>query len=328
MTILIKLQNLAIYPNFYIMICNILKKFTNFYLYEIWIHFMNTTNLITFATVMQTGSISAAAEKLFITQPAVSKRIKNLEDEFNVTLFDTVGRGIIPTNSAHELLPHAKRWIDDYENCKAILQQNTDTATGRLTIGTSHHIGLHHLPAVLKSFVQNYPAVSLDVRFMDSEQAHRAVLDGDVSLAFLTLPPTFDRRLEYHTLWSDPLYFVTGALSPLASKTQVSLTTLAHYPAILPAANTFTSQITLSEFAKQNLRPYATMSTNPLESIRMLVSVGLGWSVLPQTLINQDLVKIDMQDTFELQRHLGMVTNPNLTRSASAKALIDMLKIA
>lgn len=287
---------------------------------------MNTTNIITFVTVMQTGSISAAAEKLFITQPAVSKRIKNLEEEFRITLFDTIGRGIIPTNAAYELLPHAKRWIEDYENCKSILQHTSKTIGGRLTIGTSHHIGLHHLPAILKRFVQEYPTVQLDVKFMDSEEAHRAVLDGDISLAFLTLPPTYDRRLTYHTLWSDPLYFVTGVLSPLAFKTNVTLTTLAYHPAILPAANTFTSQITLSEFAKQNLRPYATMDTNPLESIRMLVSVGLGWSVLPQTLINQDLVKIDMQEEIELQRHLGMVINPNLTRSASTNALINLLQ--
>lgn len=288
---------------------------------------MNTVNLVTFATVMQTGSISAAAEKLYITQPAVSKRIKNLEEEFGVTLFDTVGRGIIPTDSAHQLLPHAKRWIEDYETCKATLQHSQEIATGRLVIGTSHHIGLHHLSAVLKRFVQTYPSVQLEVHFLDSEEAHKAVLDGDVALAFLTLPPIFDRRLTYTTLWSDPLYFVTGILSPLAQKTNVTLSMLARYPAILPAANTFTSQITLAEFAKQNLRPYATMNTNPLESIRMLVSVGLGWSVLPQTLINQDLVTIDLAEEIELQRHLGMVINPAMTRSASCQALIDMLSI-
>lgn len=286
---------------------------------------MNTTNLITFATVMQTGSISAAAEKLFITQPAVSKRIKNLEDEFGVTLFDTVGRGIVATESAQQLLPHVKRWIDDYENCKSILQNSRHEAAGKLVIGASHHIGLHRLPNILKRYIQRYPAVRLEVHFLDSEAAHKAVLDGDVALAFLTLPPTLDRRLQYHTLWTDPLYFVTGALSELSQKTDLSLASLTHYPAILPAANTFTSQITLAEFAKHNLRPYATMSTNPLESIRMLVSVGLGWSVLPETLINQDLVKIDLKEEIALQRQLGMVTNPNLTRSASAAALIDML---
>ena len=288
---------------------------------------MNTTNLATFVAVMQTGSISSAAEKLYITQPAVSKRIKNLEDEFGTALFDTVGRSIIPTAAAYDLLPFVRRWLDDYEACKASLQHAKEVASGRLVIGTSHHIGLHHLAHVLKRFIQTYPAVQLEVRFVDSEEAHKAVLEGEISLAFLTLPPTFDRRLNYHTLWSDPLYFVTGTLSPLAQKSKVSLLQLAHSPAILPAANTFTSQITLAEFAKHNLRPYATMSTNPLESIRMLVSVGLGWSVLPETLINQDLIKIDMAENIELQRHLGLVTNPNLTRSASMQALLSMLSI-
>ena len=67
------------------------------------------------------------------------------------------------------------------------------------------------------------------------------------------------------------------------------------------------------------------MSTNPLESIRMLVSVGLGWSVLPQTLINQDLQPVNMEKPLELQRYLGVVTNPNITISASMAALIEML---
>lgn len=288
---------------------------------------MNTTNLSTFITVMQTGSISGAAEKLFITQPAVSKRIKSLEDEFGTALFDTIGRGIIPTTSAHELLPYAKKWLEDYESCKANLLYSKEVATGRLVIGTSHHIGLHHLPPVLKQFIQTYPSVQLEVQFMDSETAHKAVLEGDVALAFLTLPPTFDRRLAYHTLWFDPLHFVTGVLSPLAQQSSISLLQLARHPAILPAANTYTSQITLAKFNKHNLRPFATMSTNPLESIRMLVSVGLGWSVLPETLINQDLVKIDLNENIELQRHLGLVINPNLTRSSGTDALLDMLGI-
>ena len=286
---------------------------------------MNTTNLNTFLAVMQTGSISQAADKLFITQPAVSKRIKNLEDEFDVTLFDTVGRGIIPTQAAHDLIPHAKRWLDDYDNLKINLKNRQQTVSGKLIIGTSHHIGLHHLPAVLKQFIQSYPAVQLEVHFVDSEQAHKAVLDGDLSLAFLTLPPVYDKRLNYHMLWSDPLHFVTGVLSPLAHKMNVTLEQLANYPAILPAANTFTSQITLAEFAKYNLKPYATMSTNPLESIRMLVSVGLGWSVLPLTLVNQDLQPFNMDTPVELQRYLGLVTNPNITVSASMAALLDML---
>lgn len=289
---------------------------------------MNTTNLNTFLAVMQTGSISQAADKLFITQPAVSKRIKNLEDEFDVALFDTVGRGIIPTQAAYDLVPHAKRWLDDYNNLKINLKNNQQTVSGKLVIGTSHHIGLHHLPVVLKSFMQQYPDVQLDVHFIDSEQAHKAVLDGDLALAFLTLPPTQDKRLHYFNLWQDTLQFVTGTGSALAPKTQVTLEDLTHFPAILPAANTFTSQITLAEFAKHGLKPYATMSTNPLESIRMLVSIGLGWSVLPQTLMNEELQPIALAEPLALQRDLGVVMNPNITVSASMLALLALLGLA
>ena len=288
---------------------------------------MNTINLTTFMTVMQTKSISAAADKLFVTQPAISKRIKNLEEEFGSKLFDAVGRGIIPTSSAYELLPYAKKWLEEYETCKASLLHSKEVAIGKLVIGTSHHIGLHHLPIVLKRFIQECPAVQVEVQFMDSETAHKSVIEGSVSLAFLTLPPVFDRRLSYHTLWSDPLHFVTGVVSPLAKESDVTLSKLAHYPAILPSADTFTSQITLAEFAKHSLHPYATMNTNPLESIRMLVSVGLGWSVLPETLINQDLVKIDMKDDIELSRHLGVVVNPALTLSSGTQALLDILGV-
>ena len=93
---------------------------------------MNTTNLATFVAVMQTGSISSAAEKLYITQPAVSKRIKNLEDEFGTALFDTVGRSIIPTAAAYDLLPFVRRWLDDYEACKASLQHAKEVASAIL----------------------------------------------------------------------------------------------------------------------------------------------------------------------------------------------------
>ncbi len=288
---------------------------------------MNTVNLATFVAVMRTKSISLAAGQLFITQPAVSKRIKNLEEEFNVILFDTIGRGIIPTSSAHELLPFAKRWLEEYELCKTCLIDAKKIATGRLVIGTSHHIGLHRLSPVLKQFTQQYPAVQLEVQFMDSETAHRAVLDGEVSLAFLTLPPHYDRRLVYHALWSDTLYFVAGVISSLAQERDISLLKLAQYPAILPAESTFTTQITLAEFAKHNLRPRATMNTNPLESIRMLVSVGLGWSVLPEILIDQNLVKLDIDEEVDLQRHLGVVYNPALTQSSGTQAFLQNLSI-
>lgn len=288
---------------------------------------MNTTALQTFITVMELGNISQAAEQMHLTQPAVSKRIKNLEEEFGVTLFDAVGRSIVPTQAAHDLLIHAKRWLADYTQVKHNVSQSQDTVAGKLSIGTSHHIGLHHLSPLLKDFVQAYPDVQLDVHFVDSETAHAAVMSGELELAFLTLPPLYnkntkDKRLTYTPLWHDDLVFVAATFSELAQQKSITLDKLADLPALLPAAHTYTSQITLAAFAKKGLKPHATMSTNPLESIRMMVSVGLGWSALPRTLLNDSLTELDLKKPPNLARTLGIVTNPSRTQSAAVEALV------
>ncbi|WP_089606416.1 LysR family transcriptional regulator [Acinetobacter piscicola] len=285
---------------------------------------MNLAAFDAFVKVMETGSISMAAEHLFITQPAVTKRIHSLEEYFGVKLFESAGRGVQATHAAHSLLPKVKNWLNELGDIHHTLSHEQGEVRGKLKIGTSHHIGLHHLPQHLKLYVQHFPEVKLDVHFVDSEQAHEQVLAGDLELAFLTLPPQGDDRLSYITIWDDPLVFVVAPFHPLAQKANLKLEDLIEYPSLLPAAQTYTSQITLAEFEKQGLKPKITMSNNPLESIRMLVSIGLGWSVLPKTLLNQDLRQLDID--FEMNRQLGMVWHPARTQSRAVQELINMMK--
>ena len=285
---------------------------------------MNLAAFEAFLKVMETGSISIAAEQLFITQPAVTKRIHTLEEYFGVKLFESAGRGIQPTHAAHSLLPKVRTWLNELGEIHHTLSYEQSQVQGRLKIGTSHHIGLHHLAEPLKRFVQQFPQVTLDVHFVDSEQAHEQVLAGELELAFLTLPPVGDDRLNYVTIWNDPLVFVTSPFHPLAQQTELSLENLIAYPSLLPASHTYTSQITLAEFEKKGLKPKITMSNNPLESIRMLVSIGLGWSVLPKTLVNQELQQLDID--LEMNRQLGMVWHPGRTQSRAVLELIEMMK--
>ncbi len=284
---------------------------------------MNLAAFEAFVKVMETGSISLAADHLFITQPAVTKRIHSLEDYFGVKLFESAGRGVQATHAAHSLLPKVKGWLNELGDIHHTLSHEQDQVQGKLKIGTSHHLGLHHLPHHLKEYVQQFPNVKLDVHFVDSEQAHEQVLAGDLELAFLTLPPEGDDRLSYVTIWNDPLVFVAAPFHPLADKQNLQLEDLIQYPSLLPAAQTYTSQITLAEFEKQGLKPKITMSNNPLESIRMLVSIGLGWSVLPKTLVSDDLKQLDIK--FEMNRQLGMVWHPGRTQSKAVKELIKMM---
>ncbi|KAB0627662.1 LysR family transcriptional regulator [Acinetobacter gandensis] len=285
---------------------------------------MNLAAFEAFVKVMETGSISLAADQLFITQPAVTKRIHSLEEYFGVKLFESAGRGVQATHAANSLLPKVKSWLNELGDIHHTLSHEQGQVQGKLKIGTSHHIGLHHLPHHLQRYVQQYPEVTLDVHFVDSEQAHEQVLAGDLELAFLTLPPQGDSRLKYITTWNDPLVFVVSPFHPLAQIEHLTLEDLIQYPSLLPAAQTYTSQITLAEFEKHGLKPKVTMSNNSLESIRMLVSIGLGWSVLPKTLLNQDLKQLDLASN--MNRKLGIVWHPGRTQSRAAEKLVELMK--
>ena len=135
-------------------------------------------NLKAFLLVAEHASFSAAAEALHLTQPAVSKRVAALEQQFNTTLFDR-----------RALLPHANAIIRSLDQASQTIQDLSGEVGGRLRLATSHHVGLHRLPPVLRQFSERFPAVSLDIEFMDSEQAYDEISRGAVELAIVTLAP-------------------------------------------------------------------------------------------------------------------------------------------
>ena len=149
---------------------------------------MDTQALSAFMEVADTASFSKAAERLFLSQPAVSKRIATLEDQLGVSLFDRVGRQISLTDAGRALLPYARRVLHEIEDGRRALSKLNERVEGRLSIGTSHHIGLHRLPPVLRAYTLAYPEVDLDIQFMDSEVACEAVIAGKLELGIVTLP--------------------------------------------------------------------------------------------------------------------------------------------
>ncbi|MGV2837425.1 LysR family transcriptional regulator substrate-binding protein, partial [Pseudomonas shirazensis] len=93
-------------------------------------------------------------------------------------------------------------------------------------------------------------------------------------------------------VWDDPLDLVAAPEHPLASSETVSLADVARHPAVFPGGNTFTHHIVQRLFESQGLTPNIAMSTNYLETIKMMVSIGLAWSVLPRTMLDDQVAPI------------------------------------
>ncbi len=285
---------------------------------------MDLNSLNTFIAIAETGSFSEAGERLHLTQPAVSKRIAALEQQLNARLFDRVGREVNLTEAGRALLPRAYQLLNVLDDTRRALNNLTGEVSGRLVLATSHHLGLHRLPPRLRAFTRAHPQVALDIQFLDSEVAYEEILHGRAELAVITLAPETAEPVRAVPVWDDPLDFVAAPEHPLARQGTVFLADVAKHPAVFPGGNTFTHHIVRRMFEAEGLTPNIAMSTNYLETIKMMVSIGLAWSVLPRTMLDDQVVRLPLQD-IQLSRQLGYILHTERTLSNAARAFMRLL---
>jgi DNA-binding transcriptional LysR family regulator len=285
---------------------------------------MDLATLNAFIAIAELGSFSDAAERLHLTQPAVSKRIASLEQQLNVRLFDRLGREVSLTEAGRALLPRAYQILNVLDDTRRALNNLSGEVSGRLTLATSHHIGLHRLPPLLRAFTRTHPQVALDIQFLDSEVAYEEVLHGRAELAVITLAPETREPVHAVAVWDDPLDFVAAPEHPLARSKAISLADVAHHPAVFPGGNTFTHHIVRRLFEAQGLTPNIAMSTNYLETIKMMVSIGLAWSVLPRTMLDEQVARLPLPG-IQLSRQLGYISHTERTLSNAARAFMQLL---
>lgn len=288
---------------------------------------MQISQINAFLAVAELQSFTLAAERLHITQPAVSKRIRQLEEQMQTSLFDRIGKTSILTPSGQSLLPHAERILLELKTYQEALAHDANKPSGKLSLATSHHVGLHRLPQVLRDFKIEYPEVDLDLHFMDSEDACVAIANNELEIAIVTLPENPDDRLHLEPVWIDVLQVVLAPDHALADAPLIDREALLAYPAILPSMGTFTRRIINSYFATSKESMKIILETNYLETIKVMVSANLGWSMLPISMLDHTLIGKPLSD-LDIRRSLGIVTRRKRTLSVSSRAMIDMLLAA
>lgn len=288
---------------------------------------MDLANYTSFIAVAEHGTFSKAANALFITQPAISKRIALLEDQLGSQLFDRIGKRIKLNAAGIALLPIAERILQDVKESQRVIENLSGNVSGHLSLVTSHHIGLRRLPDILKQYAEHYPEVRLDLAFMDSENACQKIEKGDYELGVVTLPLYPSKRLKVTPLWNDPLTIAVALDHPLvkiANNKTITLNQLAKHSAILPAIGTYTRSVIEDPIIKKHGALDVILETNYLETIHMMVSIGLGWSALPRTMLDDSLVEIQVKG-LEIERTLGIVQHISRSISNAGQAFVDSL---
>jgi DNA-binding transcriptional LysR family regulator len=285
---------------------------------------MDIQSVQAFVEVSDSGSFSRAARALFLTQPAVSKRIQSLELALDVKLFDRIGKRVQLTEAGRALLPSCRRILDEIDESQRIISNLRGATRGRLRLATSHHIGLHRLPAALREYANNWPLVELELRFIPSELACEQVINGTIELALITLPESADERLLLQPVWQDPMYAVVSSEHALAARNRVTRAQLLQYPAVLPSHGSYTRQL-IDTALDLDETVNTLLETDYLETIKAMVQAGLGWSMLPESMLDDSLCVLQLPRA-RIARSLGIVIHGSRTRSAAANAMMELLR--
>ncbi len=287
---------------------------------------MDIHSLQAFIEVARKESFSKASETLFITQPAISKRIAALEDDLDTKLFNRISRKVTLTDAGKKLLPKAKELVNELNDMRRYATSLSDEIKGDLLIGSSNHVSMHRLPPILKAYRQQYHDVHLDMSFGESDIMCKLVERGEIELAIITLPESLAENLQKQVLWVDSLHLVVGPDHPLSNQPEVTLEQLADFPCVLPSDTTETFRVIKRQMDHSGLVLDVQMTNNNLDTLKMLVGAGLGWTLLPKTLLDDSVKEILLhKQDMVFERELGIVIHRKRSLSNAAKAIQHML---
>lgn len=263
--------------------------------------------LDTFVRVMESGSFSAAAASLDLSQPAVSQQIRELERRLGTRLLERVGRKIAPTAAGATLLGYARSLLETATEAVEAIGQHAEGVRGTVRIGTGATACLHLLPPVLAEIQQRYPALQVIVGTGNTGDFVRRVEQNLLDIALVTLPVS-SRALHVSVVLEEPFVLI-GPGSARKLPRQVAPRHLAALPLMLFEPGTNTRQQVDAWLLEAGLRLQPKMELGSVEAIKEMVAAGLGYSIVPQMALRQDdrrLLQV-RQLAPVLTRQLGLI---------------------
>jgi LysR family cyn operon transcriptional activator len=244
--------------------------------------------LRTLRTVTETLSFTRAAERLGLTQSAVSHQMKSLENELGEPLFLRVKRGVVLSEAGKVALQYAGRILDESEALRARLGSG-QPLSGRVRAAAATQAFVHLFAGLFESFMKAHPHVELSFRTtVSTDQTVADILAGAADVGFAALP-VYSPALRVTELFEDELFLVVSPLHRLARKRVARVADLAGERLILFERGTSIRRATDEFFQRVRLRPALALETNDTFFVKLMVEHGLGLSLLPAWAVREEV---------------------------------------
>jgi DNA-binding transcriptional LysR family regulator len=243
-------------------------------------HRLNLDHLETFSHVIDLGSFSAAANRLRLSQPAVSLQVKHLERRLGVRLIDRVGRRAAPTAAGEELLAHIRRVDATVADALEAMTRHAKGTVGRVRVGTGATACIYFLPAILRRLRGKFPSLDIVVSTGNTSDILKSIEANTIDVGLVTLPSP-GRIFDVKPVIEDEFVAIAATDATLLAG-RVTPSDLAKLPVVLYESGAHT-RLLVDQWAMRaghTLKP--VMELGSVEAIKELVGAGLGCGVVPR----------------------------------------------
>ena len=292
---------------------------------------MQIETLKIFCDLVETKSLSRAAERNFVTQSAVSQQVRGLEEKFKRRLLERMrgGREVGLTEDGQVFYQESLQVVAAYAQLEERMRTLTGTVSGTVHVATVYSIGLHELPAVIRRFMGLYPEAKIDLEYSRTTRIVRDVLAGTVELGVVAYPEK-KRGLSIVALGGDRLVLICLPGHPLAKLKKVRAQDLndqdfVHFERDIP-----TRRATDRILRAHGVSVRRVAEFDNIETIKRAVEVGFGVAVVPSpSVVDEErsgqLFVVPLAEP-EWTRSVGVIYRSDRTLGTAAKKFIQLLK--
>jgi LysR family transcriptional regulator, low CO2-responsive transcriptional regulator len=289
---------------------------------------MNLHHLAIFHVVAETGSISACAERMHISQPAISRQLKEFESRLGVVLFERMPRGVRLTEAGELLRDYATRLFEIARSAQAAVRELAEAKQGHLAIGASNTIGTYILPRLIAVFRVRHPDVQISMFVGNTEQVSQGVADMRFALGFIE-GPLHVADLKVERFREDEIVPVVSASHPLARKKRISASDLSGQPLLMREPGSGTREIIETTLTQKGIRPGRMVEFGNAEAIKQAAIHGGGIAFLPRIsmpteLAAGELVTLLIRD-LTIRRSLSVIRRATGYVAPLASAFLTLL---
>lgn len=255
---------------------------------------MNVTfrQLRLFLALAETGSVSAAARAMHVTQPTASMQLREVSEAVGLPLYEVIGRQVHLTEAGHQLAATAQGIVDRWEDFEQTVAGLQGLTRGRLRVAVVS-TAQYFIPGLLGDFCTRHPQIDLSLEVLNRDGVVQRLRDNADDLYVMSMPPA-DMELEDRVFLSNPLVVIASAGHPLASRKRLTLKALAGERFLLREAGSGTRLATDRFLAAQGFEPRLRLALGSNEAIKEAVAARLGVAVISLHALRADNARRDL----------------------------------